>query len=282
MALRPLVERAEVDRVALEGAAFEAGPPDRLHLRHGRPPSRPGPRGHRGDPGTGGRRRPRAEESGKSRKPALCARGTSPLQWNRLRRGAGARSAEAAREGGGARHARTRRSSRSFPAPFGPLGAPSSGPLAAQGRAPREVTPRPDSLVALAARSAGARGGAPAVGPRGAIRPTKASAPDGGQTGGAGRVSGPTGWCPSGGGWAVNPLLTTAEAAVLAGVTAETVRKWVASGALVLAGRTPGGHMRFRAEDVQTALVRGAEARRAEPGVALALARLRARRRAGA
>ena len=77
-------------------------------------------------------------------------------------------------------------------------------------------------------------------------------------------------------------LLTTAEAAVLAGVTPETLRRWVADGALAPAGRTPGGHLRFRAEDVKATLERGAEARRVEPGVALAMARLRARRRAGA
>ncbi len=74
----------------------------------------------------------------------------------------------------------------------------------------------------------------------------------------------------------MSPLLTTAEAAVLAGGTAKTLGKWVAAGALVLAGRTPGGNMRFRASDEQAALVRVDEARRAESGLALALARLRA------
>lgn len=49
------------------------------------------------------------------------------------------------------------------------------------------------------------------------------------------------------------PLLTIGEAAVLLGVTPQTIRNWTTAGKLA-AVVTPGGHRRYRREDVEAAL----------------------------
>ena len=54
---------------------------------------------------------------------------------------------------------------------------------------------------------------------------------------------------------APDPILITArEFARRAGVETETVRRWVRAGKLLPAGKTPGGHLRFRPEQVQELL----------------------------
>jgi excisionase family DNA binding protein len=48
----------------------------------------------------------------------------------------------------------------------------------------------------------------------------------------------------------VTALLTTSELATLLRVDSSAVRKWVATGKLIPAVTTPGGHYRFKRADV--------------------------------
>ncbi len=53
-----------------------------------------------------------------------------------------------------------------------------------------------------------------------------------------------------------DPLLTTSQVSVLAGVHPKTVSKWALDGLLPSAVRTPGGHRRYRLSVVRALLER--------------------------